>query len=286
MEPNSKADDTLKLISEFLAKTCSTFKQLVTAYCDWIENTEKEDDQKFLEDVKVAIKQFFETYTHNFLAHMTESIILILENWEDIKEKLVYNIISKFSNLYGSNKVELQKNMKILIVNLIKLKSNFNEKDIWLFFDRILTLCSSFEKWILKPAFPKIESNYKIAIGELTAIMEKSAKPKQISDILHAKKLKKNKKFDKIKEVAVKKATAPYFLYANERRSILIKENPHLSVWDIAKLIGKEWKEKLTDKDRASYVEKYKAEKEIILKQIYDSYKVSSEATKDTITIV
>ncbi|KAK8805737.1 hypothetical protein WA158_002393 [Blastocystis sp. Blastoise] len=59
-----------------------------------------------------------------------------------------------------------------------------------------------------------------------------------------------------------KRIMNPYMRYANACREAIMKENPTYTVTDIGRLMGQLWK-KMTDEDKAPYVNAYNEEKEI-----------------------
>ena len=284
MEINEVVRDAWSYISTFLSKMWSTFKSLVAAYSESIKNSDKSGDSNYVSNVKKVINNFFKAINHDEFSHMMESIMFLIENCEDYRGTLICTILSKFKELYGSNERELQKNLKELTTMISKYRSNFVDKDVLLFFDRIRALLLCFERSLFRKPFSKNDSNYKLAISEMTAIMDKAHKPKQIYDILVSTKTKKQKKLEKEKEQNGKRATMPFILYTQERRPILVEENPGLSIWEISKIIGREWKEKLTEKERAAYNEKYYAEKENLKNGINQS-KPKPNSSIETISI-
>lgn len=54
---------------------------------------------------------------------------------------------------------------------------------------------------------------------------------------------------DICKVVMPKKPLSSYIVFCNERRPLLLKENPSLTILEASKLIGKEW-HKLDDKKK------------------------------------
>lgn len=63
-----------------------------------------------------------------------------------------------------------------------------------------------------------------------------------------------------------KRPTSAYFFYSSARRGVMKQTAPNLSMTEVAKLIGAEWKE-LTDQDKSVYTEMATKDKERYEKQ-------------------
>jgi hypothetical protein len=76
------------------------------------------------------------------------------------------------------------------------------------------------------------------------------------------------------KETKVKRPLNSYMLFTKERRAQVVKEYPELSVTEIAKHLGTEWKE-MSIEDKQPFVDEAKR-----LKDLYEKQNPSLKKTK------